>query len=155
MNQIYKIIFAITAVLASMCFIVLAGHIYANLYLGVTEIDVDINYFRLELTYNQLTMPLALITVLIPWVIAAMYYYVVDSVHLDRWWHWGVIMIVTGLLTGVSSWQYLLSHIEPLYSTHIISLSGWNALWGACVFILASFGIRWWSTNCRHTPIPQ
>ena len=155
MKQTYKIIFAVVAVLASLFFIVLAGRIYANLYLGATDMDENIGYFRSELFYQQLTMPLALITVMIPWVIAAMYYYVVDSVHLDRWWHWCIIMVVTGLLTGVSTWQYLISHVDHLYSAHIFSLAGWDALWGACIFILSSYGIRWWSTNCRHTPIPQ
>jgi hypothetical protein len=25
----------------------------------------------------------------------------------------------------------------------------------AVLFIVASFAMRWWSTNCRHTPIPE
>ena len=30
-----------------------------------------------------------------------------------------------------------------------------HVIWAAALFIIASMSIRWWSTNCRHTPFPQ
>ena len=41
------------------------------------------------------------------------------------------------------------------YPTESLIFEFVNILWTALLFIVASFSIRWWSSNCRHTPIPQ
>jgi len=28
-------------------------------------------------------------------------------------------------------------------------------LFAAVLYIIASYSMRWWSSNCRHTPLPQ
>lgn len=160
MKQTYKIFFAILAVMASLCFIVLAGQIFTHLYLGAEDSEGIRDFFRDDIVVKGLTSPLAMLTILIPWIAAAMYYYVVNSVHFDRWWHWGIVLVLTGLATFYSSWQFMSSHLvlennDGAYSPYILSLAGWCALLSGGAYLLASYGIRWWSSNCRHTPIPQ
>ncbi len=160
MKQKYKLILAIAAAAVSVLFIVMAGQIFPNLYLGVPDAEGNIDSFRQELIDLNYTMPLGLATVAIPWVMAVIYYYVINSVHFDRWWHWVLIMAITALLTSFADWQYLFPRFESrdlmeYYSSSLMALSGWNAVLAGIIFTVASFGIRWWSSNCRHTPIPQ
>jgi len=98
------------------------------------------------------------ITVLVPWVAAAVYYYAINSVRFDRWYHWLAVLGVVAVLTPVicyaindavfadSGLQYIGESIQFEFQT---------MLFAALMFIVASFSIRWWSSNCRHTPIPQ
>ena len=160
MKQIYKILLALVAVLVSLGFIVMAGAIFPKLYLGAADMEGNLDFFRQDLIDRAFTTPLALMVTTVPWLLAAVYYYVVNSVHLDRWWHWMGILVIGGILSGVASWEYLNTKLSPegldeIYSPYIFSMGAWCALIGAILFILASFGIRWWSSNCRHTPIPQ
>jgi hypothetical protein len=30
-----------------------------------------------------------------------------------------------------------------------------TVLFAALLYIVASYSMRWWSSNCRHTPLPQ
>ncbi len=41
------------------------------------------------------------------------------------------------------------------YAHEAMAFSVSNLLTVAVLFVIASFSIRWWSSNCRHTPIPQ
>lgn len=160
MKQKYKLIFAVAAAVASILFIVLAGQIYPHFYLGAADAEGNLDFFRQDLIDRGMTMPLALATVCIPWVAAVIYYYAINSVHFDRWWHWLMVLVITALLTSYADWQYMnakfiIEDLSDIYSPYMLAMSGWNAVCAACVFIVASFGIRWWSNNCRHTPIPQ
>lgn len=160
MKQKYKLIFAIAALAVSILFIVFAGRIFPNLYLGTPDAEGNLDFFRQDLIDRGLTAPLALATVAIPWCMAVIFYYVINSVHFDRWWHWILVLAITSLLTSYADWQYLSAqftkeNLEETYSTCMLSLSAWDALLAAGIFTLASYGIRWWSSNCRHTPIPQ
>lgn len=162
MQQKYKLIFPVAALAVSLAFLVLAGKIYPSLYLGAADIEGNLDFFRQELVDRGLTSPLALVTLGVPWIMAALFYYVVNSVHFDRWWHWLTVLLLTAILTTLADRQLIVhdiamesAELTDIYSPYILSLSGWNALLGAATFTVASFGMRWWSSNCRHTPFPQ
>ena len=41
------------------------------------------------------------------------------------------------------------------FSAQLFSFCVMDFVVEAVLFIIASFSIRWWSSNCRHTPIPE
>ena len=41
------------------------------------------------------------------------------------------------------------------YSDQLFGFSMTNLLVEVLLFVIASYGMRWWSSNCRHTPIPE
>jgi hypothetical protein len=90
------------------------------------------------------------------WGCAAIYYYVINSVKFDRWFHWLAMLGVTAVLTPVVDYFVTSSILDGKdYSTAIVAFEFHNILFAALLFIIASFSMRWWSSNCRHTPIPQ
>ena len=98
----------------------------------------------------------AAITIAMSWGMAAIYYYVINSVKFDRWYHWLAMLGVTAVLTPVVCFIAVSSLLEGFdYGTSEFIFEIYNVLFTALTFIIASFSMRWWSSNCRHTPIPQ
>jgi hypothetical protein len=98
----------------------------------------------------------AVITIAMAWGMAAIYYYVINSVKFDRWYHWLAMMGVTSVLTPVVCYIVVAHLLEGFdYGTAEFTFQVYNILFTALTFVIASFSMRWWSSNCRHTPIPQ
>ena len=70
--------FLIAGIVATILFIVFGEWIYELNY---------VNGFSDQMHNLGLNMPTAVITALIPWGVAAIYYYVINSVLFDRWYH--------------------------------------------------------------------
>lgn len=101
---------------------------------------------------------ITLITVATTWTAAGIYYYVINSVKFSRWYHWSCVLAIVTLITPIICYAVNNSIFEQnnlSYTTEAISLEFCNAIFSAAMFVIASFSIRWWSSNCRHTPIPQ
>lgn len=146
----------------SLAFILSAGSIYNALFLGVPDSMGNLDYFRQDIIDLGLSTPLALLTVVSGWVFAALFYYVINSVRFDRWWNWLIVLAVAGVLCGSLADNFLSHRLEaenpgvtPLYEPYIHALAAWSFFIAMVLYTVASFGIRWWSSNCRHTPIPQ
>ena len=99
-----------------------------------------------------------LITIAVPWAAAAIYYFVINSVRFDRWYHWLMVGGISTLLTiiiGYSVNHSVFSDMGLSYGAESAAFELANMVWAALMFVIASFAMRWWSTNCRHTPIPE
>lgn len=99
-----------------------------------------------------------LITIAIPWAAAGIYYYAINSVRFDRWYHWLLVGLIAILLTPIVGYMVNSSVFNDMgvsYVAEALAFELANLVWAALMFIVASFSMRWWSTNCRHTPIPQ
>ncbi|MBQ7691158.1 MAG: hypothetical protein IJT30_08240 [Muribaculaceae bacterium] len=99
-----------------------------------------------------------LLTIVIPWAAAGIYYYAINSVRFDRWYHWLVVLAVVMVVTPIVGYLINSSKFDELgvsYVAESITFELVNMVWAALLFVVASFSIRWWSSNCRHTPIPQ
>ena len=105
--------------------------------------------------YNLNMYPvIAAITILVAWGGAAIYYYAINSVKFDRWYHWLAIMAVVAVIAPVVCFIYNDAVFEG-YVGAKVQFEMQTILFAALLYIVASFSIRWWSSNCRHTPIPQ
>ena len=101
---------------------------------------------------------MAIITAVIAWGGAVIYYYVINSVKFDRWYHWLITLAVVTVIAPVVCYaynDYVFADNNLLYIGESVYFEFVNMLFTALLFVIASFSVRWWSSNCRHTPIPQ
>ena len=94
----------------------------------------------------------------IAWAAAGLFYYVVNSVRFSRWYHWLSTMGVAVAVSAVGCVSYadgVFSAEGYSFGSQLFGFGIAAAVVQASLYTLASFSIRWWSSNCRHTPIPE
>lgn len=97
----------------------------------------------------------AVISSVMAWGVAALFYYVINSVSFSRWYHWLISLLAVSIVASVVNYIYLDGALSIDYSGQLLNFSIIDFVVTALLFIIASFAIRWWSGNCRHTPIPE
>ncbi len=114
--------------------------------------------FSNEMYNNGLYFVASLSTAIIAWLCAAIFYYGINSVSFSRWYHWLVMLVIAGIIVTAINVPYL----ESVFSDNGIDFSKELAVFAVVniiieciIYTIASFSMRWWSTNCRHTPIPE
>jgi len=109
--------------------------------------------------YNQgLYTVVAISTVAIAWLFAAVFYYVINSVRFSRWYHWLLVMalaIFVAIFVGTVYPEQVFSTVGLNFSHRLFSFNIINGVCAGVMFAIASFAMRWWSSNCRHTPFPE
>ncbi len=148
--------------LLTLAFLVLSGEVYQLLPLGNPLFTEGLEDFRYTLRVENWGVSLALITVIVPWTVVVLYYYVINSVRFDRWWHWLLTGVIASVLTAAAGYEYIAMSCDGLepglaaeYAGLNALLSVWTAVIASFIYVVASYASRWWSSNCRHTPIPQ
>ncbi len=139
-----------------------AGLLLTLLFLIMSATVFEGMYYEREFSnemYNLgLYLPASILISGMAWGAAAVYYYLINSVNFSRWYHWLVMLIATAVLSTVCIHAYTASALadEGLSFSHqLTAFSGICAISNTVFFIIASFSLRWWSSNCRHTPIPE
>ena len=77
---------------------------------------------------------------------------------VSRWFHWLIVLAAVSVLAAVCGYAYANSVLDGLGYDFESQLSGFsvvNFVIAALLYVVASFSMRWWSSNCRHTPIPE
>jgi hypothetical protein len=108
--------------------------------------------------YNQnMYFVVAIVTTLVAWILPVIYYYVINSARFCRWYHWLIMLIIATILSPTVSVAYSNGAMDDGidYSVQLQNFSIVNLAVTIVLFIIASFSIRWWSSQCKHTPIPQ
>ena len=83
---------------------------------------------------------------------------VINSVRFSRWYHWLVMLAIAAFVTPTINYIYADSIFTALdydFTHQLWSFASVNLVVEVVLFVIASFSMRWWSTNCRHTPIPE
>ena len=114
--------------------------------------------FSNEMYNDNLNLISAVITSAVAWGLAAIYYYVVNSVSFSRWYHWLIVGVVAMLLSPTIVYFTASSTFDSVavdYRTQLFAFCFFDLIIEGLLFIVASYSIRWWSSNCRHTPIPE
>jgi magnesium-transporting ATPase (P-type) len=142
-------ILLISGIVITVLFVVFCSQVYELFYYSSGS------DFSNELYNSNMYRVIAIITALLTWGIAAVYYYIIDSIRFSRWWHWLVMLGVTSVLTVLITVFYQSRNLLGDYAADIRSFAVACFVMAILMFIIASFSIRWWSKQCRHTPIPQ
>lgn len=122
---------------------------------AVFELIDSQSEFANEMYNENYYFIVAIITAGVAWAFAALFYYVVNSVSFSRWFHWLGTLLVAAIVGAVANYSYLSSVLSIDYGGKLFGFCVVDFVVTALLFIVASFAIRWWSSNCRHTPIPE
>jgi hypothetical protein len=119
--------------------------------------------FSDDLFENNLYMLIGISMSSISLIGVAVYYYAINHPHLNRWYHWALIVFIAcianfGIAYGVtfnSLDAIYARNNQPLpYSVEIVIFSLINSVWTLIVSFAFSFirKIGKWSYNCKNTP---
>ncbi|MBR6456638.1 MAG: hypothetical protein IKS72_06920 [Prevotella sp.] len=143
-------ILLITGAVLSLLFLVLNTKIFEALYFE--------RQFSNEMYNQNLYFVVAVVTVLVAWGLAAVFYYIINSVRFSRWYNWLAMLGVACVAAPVTSFVICNNAFSAEgynFSAQLFSFCVVDLAVEAVLFIIASFSMRWWSSNCRHTPIPE
>lgn len=105
----------------------------------------------------------------ISFLMVVLYYYVLNHPRLNNWWGWSIFLVVNSLLNFVVGWQWVLKDFYdgfmvkldpatgkeidlPIYESDLLAFGVANMINSIIAFILFSYIIKWWSTNCSRAP---
>lgn len=142
--------------------ILLAGAIITVLFIVFSTDVFETLYYEREFSnemYNQnLYVSAGIISACMAWGIAGIYYYLINSVSFSRWFHWLVMLLLVAILTPFICYVVCNGAFEDEgynFSSQLFHFALRVFAVEAVLFVVASFSMRWWSSNCRHTPIPE
>ena len=114
---------------------------------------------------NNLYVSTGWIVLIITVLSVVTFYYFINSPRFARWYHWILVLIINSIILFGISYTFVRTDLingsispdlEPLIqNSHIVFWGISNAILSGSLFVIFSFLLRWWSTNCSTTPIPQ
>lgn len=132
----------------------------ANLYelWGLTYLG----NFSTDMFNNKFYLPIFIIMLVAVVVANLVFYYLVNHPRINRWYHWLLFNLGTGIINFVVTWVvshdkmisfYAMQGMESPHDwTNYFILSLMAFLWSFIFYFLFSFVIKWGSRNCKHTP---
>ena len=105
----------------------------------------------------------------ISFAMTLIYYYVINHPQLNHWWGWIIFLVINGIINFIVGWQWVLKDyyggkmitIDPatnlqvplnIGESEIIYFGVSNMFISVIAFIVFSFILKWWSTNCSRAP---
>lgn len=102
-------------------------------------------------------------------VFVVLYYYLVNHPKLNNWWGWLIFLVVNAVINFVVGWQWVLKHYYDgkmvktdvatgelvhlsISQSEIATFGVVNMIDAILAFIIFSYLIKWWSTNCSKAP---
>ena len=150
------------------------GEFFGSIYCWLEDFfGIELaNYLWGESSPEQLSnmfIGIGLSMLCITFVIVVFYYYVVNHPRLNNWWGWLIFCSINAIINFIVGWQWVLKDyyegkmVEtskttgklvdlPIYSSDILAFGVSNMILAILAFILFSYSIKWWSTNCSNAP---
>ena len=105
----------------------------------------------------------------ISFVVVVCYYYVINHPRLNNWWGWMIFLGINAVINFVVGWQWVLKDyyagkmVETkattgkmvdleIYYDNILAFGVTNMIDAIIAFVLFSYIIKWWSSNCSKAP---
>lgn len=105
----------------------------------------------------------------VSFAVAVCYYYIVNHPRLNNWWGWLIFLGINAIVNLVVGWQWVLKDYYAglmvkkevstgkmvdlsIYPNDILAFGVTNMLDAIIAFVLFSYIIKWWSTNCSRAP---
>lgn len=138
------------------------GVVLTLLFLIFSSSVFETGYYETEFSnemYNEnIYLVAAVVTAVLAWGGAALFYYAINSVSFSRWYHWLLTLAVASVLSALVCYVYpngVFADLGYDFSSQLFGFCIIDFVIAAVLFVAASFSMRWWSSNCRHTPIPE
>lgn len=97
------------------------------------------------------------------------YYYILNHPRLCNWWGWSIVVIANAIINFVVGWQWVLKdyYADLMYkddpatgksvplaidTDNILAFGVTNAIISIIAFIIITYIIKWWSSNCSSAP---
>ena len=153
------------------------GQIFGSMYTALFEdfFGLDLaNYLwgqASPLMSNNMYIPIGMSMLVISLVMMTIYYYLVNHPRLCNLWGWGIFWLINGFINFLVGWQWVANHYysgqmveyviqdgkqitQPLNIEmgDILCFGVSNMLLSLVAFILFSYALKWWSTNCSRAP---
>lgn len=143
-------ILLIAGVVVTLLFIILAIPLFETMFYE--------REFSTAMYNENIYMLVSVVTAIVAWAVAGVFYYVINSVSFSRWYHWLIMLAVAAIVAPAINYFYadgVFAAMDYDFSRQLFLFAIVNMLAEAVLFVVASFSMRWWSSNCRHTPIPE
>jgi len=114
--------------------------------------------FSDDLYQEHLYSPLGIIALVSGAFFAILFYYIINRPSFARWYNWLTVMLVCfgiNYALGVIIPKNKFTSLNLSYSSEYWVFAIYHALLGCILYTIVSFIIRWWSRNCKGTPIPN
>jgi len=146
--------------------------VFASLYelflrMGFFDPDLGLYLYGYDCNTGMFTGPplysnFGLIMLLGSFVMAAVFYYVINHPRFNRWHHWSIILGANLIIQFAIPYFILTNHLDVgricgdlVVTTSDISGFAWSSVILAfIVYVFASLLMRWWSRNSSCTPYP-
>ena len=97
------------------------------------------------------------------------YYYIVNHPRLNNWWGWLIFAVTNALINFIVGWQWVLKDYYnglmvkidpatgktfdlPIYPSDMMVFGVTNMINAIIAFVVFSYIVKWWSTNCSRAP---
>lgn len=130
------------------------------------------NYLWGEASPNQTTnmfIGIGFTMLLVTLCCVVVYYYVVNHPRFNNLWGWAIFLGTNAVVNFIVGWQWVLKDYYdglmvskdastgkfvdlPIDGGNLLAFGMTNAVDSIIAFILFSYMIKWWSTNCSRAP---
>ncbi len=129
-----------------------------DLFSSIYELFYYNESFSQNLYDEKFYAQIGLTTCLSSLFIAVLFYYIINRPSFSRWYHWLILGLINCAINFFHAYQFPKIKFESLeleFTTEYFTFAFWNVLISFICYLIFSFSIRWWSTNCKNTPIPR
>ena len=129
-----------------------------NFFSKLYELVFKSGTFSDDLYQEGLYAQLGMIAVLVALALVVFFYYILNRPSFSRWYHWLIIMagcFVINYALGVIIPKSKFTSLNISYGSEYWVFAIFNGLLACFFYTVISFIIRWWSRNCKGTPIPN
>lgn len=104
-------------------------------------------------------------------VVCAYYYWPLNHPRFSKWWSWGIMLLINGVINLFIGFSIVNSHLNGGKIPSCLALSEENdtvtelitqsSCWGFGVanllvsllfFFIFTLCLKWWSSNCKYSP---
>lgn len=150
------------------------GELFGSIYCWLEDFfGIELaNYLWGESSTEQLSnmfIGIGLSMLLITLAVVVAYYYVLDHPKFGNWWGWLIFLGSNAIINFIVGWQWVLKDyyagkmvavskttgkVEdlPIDPSDILAFGVTNMINSMLAFLLISYIIKWWSTNCSRAP---
>lgn len=105
----------------------------------------------------------------ISFIVAIVFYYVVNHPRLNNWRGWLIFLGANAIINFIVGWQRVQWDFDDgmmiktivstgaseklnIYESDILAFGVTNMIVATIAFVVISYMVKWWSTNCSHAP---